>query len=275
MSYHSEKGGRKMRKLLSLEVFSIIMVLTLGPTLAQAFNSAAHIYIAEGMFPDCNRKTDLYYGSIAPDFALFLSDEEAKDFIHRGDIDLRRYARTSTRRAFAEGWMTHRGADDQADLYIDSKTPALVDYLLTDESFAYYGWGDDEAEKLAHHAIEKAIDLLLKYHIDPKLPKKLMKAALFRSWEDRFLLAKVYVWRTNTIDWLTLARTELSFRTLESQYATVLALPNPIDKAALAELGAQLIWRMFGIEVSPVHLQYILEETIRLCEGDYMDAFSP
>ena len=71
LSSFYKKGGRKMKKLLNVRIPVIVMILTLAPTLTQAFNSAAHIYIVERVFPDCGRKVDLRYGSIGPDVALF------------------------------------------------------------------------------------------------------------------------------------------------------------------------------------------------------------
>ena len=261
-----------MKRIFEIGIFSIVMVLTVGPTLAHAFNSAAHIYIVEEVFPDCGRETDLHYGSVAPDLALFVTDptrwSTAKEDTHIDYRNLLPYARTSTQRAFAKGWLTHGLADDIADSYIASKTDELVDYLKLYDWWDEYDWSDEEAAQLAHHAIEKAIDLLLKYE-HPELAKELFKAVLFRSWQDRFLLTKVFVWEERRTDWSTLAATELAFRRLAIQYAMVLALPNPVDKEALAELGVQLAREMFEIEVSREVFLDILDEAIDLCEEDY------
>ena len=129
----------------------------------------------------------------------------------------------------------------------------------------------DQNAEFAHYAIEVAMDLLLKMNDDRKLGKKLLKADLLRSWQDRFFLVKVFVWKGKRTDWLTLATTELTFRNLIARYAMALVLPGPLDKKALAELGAQLAWEMYGIEVSPEELQGILEHAIELCENDYKD----
>jgi hypothetical protein len=72
-------------------------------------------------------------------------------------------------------------------------------------------------------------------------------------------------------DWLTVATTELTFRNLIGHYAMALVLPGPLDQKALGELGAQLAWEMYGIEVSPEERQGILEHAIELCENDYKD----
>jgi hypothetical protein len=99
--------------------------------------------------------------------------------------------------------------------------------------------------------------VLLKMKDDRKLGKKLLKADLLRSWQDRFFLVKVFVWKGKRTDRLTVATTELTFRNLIGRYAMALVLPGSLDQKALAELGAQLAWEMYGIEVSPEELQGI------------------
>jgi hypothetical protein len=101
----------------------------------------------------------------------------------------------------------------------------------------------------AHYVIEATIDLLLKGD-DPALPGKLFFANLFRSWQDRSLLMRVYVWRwwQRRTDWLTLATAELTFRQLVNRCAMALMLPAPIEAQALAELGAELASELFGLE---------------------------
>jgi len=50
-----------------------------------------------------------------------------------------------------------------------------------------------------------------------------------------------------------------------------LALPSPYDQVALAELGAQLAWEMYGIDVTPEEVGMLLEAAVGWCEGDYED----
>jgi hypothetical protein len=124
----------------------------------------------------------------------------------------------------------------------------------------------------AHYVIEATIDLLLKDD-DPTLPGKLFFVNLFRSWQDRNLLIKVYVWREDRTDWLTLAIAEWTYRQLVNRYATALMLPAPWDEEALAQLGAALASELFGLDgITPrMLLEDILPAAIALCESDYQN----
>jgi len=263
----------RMKKLLKIGAFLIAVTLTLAPTLAQAFNPAAHIYIADQVFKDCSRKINLYYGSIAPDLAMYVTMPAkwptAFDDTHHDYIDLRSCALGSTQKAFAKGWLTHNeewGADHYAHGtegnpgYVIEKAELLLDQtdLLSDNDIDF-----------AHYAIEVAIDLLVKKNDDPNLGGKLLISNLFRSWQDRHLLVKVLVWKKRRTDWLTLATAELTFRNLVGRYALALAISSLEDKGVLVELGVQLAEEMYEIEVTPAEVMAILNAAIMLCEDDY------
>jgi len=276
-----------MKKLLKSGIFFMVMVLILAPTLVQAFNSLAHIYIAEQIFPDCYRKIDLGYGSIKPDLAMFVpewgiwegEDDDARinayEDTHINYADLGPYVWpwSSAQQAFAKGWATHPVADYYADLYIYSKMYEISgepsDFL---EGIAEaLGWDWVGAEKLAHHAIEKAIDLLLKDDDDTALPKKLWKSVQYHSRQDHHLLVKVFVWKYKRTNLLTLATTESVFCGWTSLYAMALSLPYPWDQEALIKLGVQMAPEIYGVEVSAEILRDALACAIELCKSDYMD----
>jgi len=112
-----------MKTLRKAGTFLIAITLILAPSFVQAFNPAAHIYIADQVFEYCGRKIELYYGSIAPDLAMYVAMPEkwltAFDDTHHNYIDLRSYAFGSTQKAFAKGWLTHNeewGADYYAHI---------------------------------------------------------------------------------------------------------------------------------------------------------------
>lgn len=262
-----------MKKLLKSGILLMVMTLTLGPTLVHSFNSATHIYIAEQVFPNCADKINLYYGSIAPDLALYVSNQDkwstAFDDTHYDYKDLRPYAWSSIQKAFAKGWLTHNeewGADHYAHIeYTINGVTSYKGYVIEKAESLYEETGLDPG--FGHFVIEIAIDLLLK-NDDPKLGEKLLGANLLRSWQDRNLLANVLVWRTRMTDWATLASAELTFRDLVGRYAMAYALPSPYDKCALAKLGVQLAEEMYEITVTEKHLQSILETALDLC-SDY------
>ncbi|GBE37035.1 hypothetical protein BMS3Bbin07_01193 [bacterium BMS3Bbin07] len=264
-----------MKKLFKTGLFLIVLSLTLGLSSAYAFNSATHLYIAEQVFKDNNiNNINLYYGSIAPDLSLYVATPEnwstAFEDTHYTYIDLRPYAVGFTQKAFASGWLTHNedwGADHCA--HIEYPLGSNKGYVVEKAEELSYQTGLDP--EFAQLAVEVAIDLLLRNNDDPRLGEKLLKADLLRSWKDRYLLVKVLVWKERRTDWLTLATAELTFRDLVGRYAVGLALPDPQNKEALAELGAQLAGERYGIEVSPAEVLNLLELAIGLCEGDYKE----
>jgi hypothetical protein len=275
------KEEGKMRKLLKSGIFLMVMVLILAPTLVQAFNSLAHIYIAEQIFPDCYRKIDLGYGGIKPDLAMFVpewgiweGDHDARsnayEDTHFTYADLRSYAWpwSSAQKAFAKGWLTHGIADSYADEYITEKEDQLVGCVKA----LHPTWEPSPAEEsaLAHHAIEKAIDLLLKYNDDTALPKKLCKCVQYHSRQDHSLLVKVFVWKHKRTNLLTLATTESVFCGWTSLYAMALSLPYPWDQEALVRVGVQMAPMVYGVEIPHEILQDALKCAIDLCYEDYM-----
>ena len=263
-----------MEKLLKSGIFLMVMTLTLGPTLVHSFNSATHIYIVEQVFQNCIDKINLYYGSIAPDLALYVANQDRwlNPFgeTHYDYKDLRPYARNSIQKAFAKGWLTHNeewGADHYAHIeYPIQSDSSGKGYVIEKAEYLSSQTGLDP--EFAHFVIEVAIDLLLK-NDDPKLGEKLLGANLLRSRQDRNLLANVLVWQERRTDWVTLASAELTFRNLVGRYAMAFALPSPYDKYALADLGVKLAEEMYGITtVTEDQLLYILETALNLC-SDY------
>lgn len=276
-----------MKKGIKLGSLLIIIALTLTPISSDAFNPLAHIHIADIACPDCSPKIDYYYGSIAPDIAWSIADLGLRLVLGTDthNRDLSSFAVGTKQEAFARGWLTHSenadtpGADyfahiaytrngdenpsfpgyviEKADLLIKALAVSLPELELTPE--------------FAHYVIEATIDLLLK-EVDPTLPGKLFFANLFRSWQDRNLMMKVYVWSEGMTDWLTWAMAELNFRQLVNKYAIALMLPAPKDRLALAQLAKELASEMFDLEITvQTLLEDILPIATDLCEEDYYD----
>ena len=279
----TERRRGKMKRIGKSTVVLVAVALAFAPIPVKAFNPATHLYIAERVFADCGERIDLWYGSIAPDLALYVAIPEnwitSFNDTHYDYMDLVDSASSPVQKAFAQGWLSHNeewGADYYAHIRYSPPGISLVHY---NEECGYgyvtckAAWLAALAEippDLAHFAIEVAVDLLLK-NIDPKVGAKLLVANLFRSWQDRLMLTKVLVWQEKRTDWGTLAATEVTFRNLVHRYAMALALPSPNDQEALAELGAQLAGEMFGVDdVSPEEIAVILETALELCEADYI-----
>ena len=274
-----------MKRLLKLGIPLLVMIAALGPSLSQAFNSGAHVYIAEQVapkvFPFTFDKTDLYYGSIAPDISSYVTSPGiwANGFCetHYGFTKLTYPWWNLIQKAFAQGWQIHNerypwGADYWAhgtcsvcqttcnyDGYVNQKASVLIQTvpLLV---------GHPE---LAHFAIEVVIDLLLVDNKDHTLGEKLLGAALFRSPEDLKLLTNTFVGLPRGGTTLaTLSSAESTFRNLVINYATALTLPEPLRMGVLGQLGVQVAQGM-GVTIESDDVQMILQAALGLCKNDY------
>jgi hypothetical protein len=275
-----------MKKVIKLGSLLILIAITLTPASSDAYNPLAHIYIAENACPSCCPKIDYYYGSIAPDIALYVANPAkwptSFNDTHEDEdtIDLSSFASGSSQMAFAMGWLTHGqnidtpGADYFAHIAYSHNPPSYPTpegYVIEKAKQLQAAYSADLDLNFAHYVIETTIDLLLKRNNDSALPGKLFFANLFRSWQDRNLLMKVFVWNwaDRKTDWLALATAELTFRQLVNRYATALMLQAPNDASALAQLGTQLASEMYGLNIQPDFLlNTILPAAIDLCKED-------
>ena len=254
-------------------IFFIIVVIASGQIQVYAWCPATHIYIADEVFPDRDRKVDLWYGSIAPDLVAWVSHPRKwptsfRD-THYNYIDLRGHATNPQTVAFAAGWLTHN-EEWGADYYAHIEDPFGVrrGYVVRRARELHREFPDLRQE-FAHWVVEIAVDLLLKNNVDHTLGKKLLTAAVFRSRLDQLLLSKVLIGEEDRTDWITLASAETAYRMLLIRYARALALPSPGDEQAIVELGVQLAGEVYGIEVTAEKLFEILRFAMGLCEGDY------
>lgn len=279
-----------MKKLLTLGIFLVVMATALGPSPSQAFNSAAHVYIAEQVaprvFPFTFDRTDLYYGSIAPDISSYVTPPEiwANGFCetHYAFTKLTYPWWNLIQKAFAQGWQIHNerypwGADYWAhgtcsvcpsscnyNGYVNQKAAELI--LINSIQPIL-----DNHFELAHFAIEVAIDLLLVDHKDQDLGKKLLGAALFRSPEDLKLLTKTFVGLpTGGTTFAALSSAETTFRNLVISYATALTLSEPLRMGVLGQLGVQVAQGM-GVTIESDDVQMILQAALELCKDDYYE----
>jgi hypothetical protein len=264
-------------KKVALTVFFVSLALVLSVIPAQSFNPAAQLYIADHLFPNLANKTDLYYGSIAPDLAMYTDVAKwPNSFLdtHYTYINLIN-PQGANQKAFAKGWFTHNeinGADHYAHGIYDPNTGYYIGGYVTIQAHALLGlMGLDfppyQYLDFAHFAIEAAIDLLLKQEHDPSLSTKLFLANLLRSPLDRELLTKVLVVQNRETDWINLITTELTFRNLVYKYSTALALSNLSNKNALITLGVQLAQQEFGITATPEYLRQVFDAAIGLCQA--------
>ena len=262
-----------MNKLFKLAGVLLIIGLVFCPLPGQAYNSAAHIYIADHVFPFAFDKVNLFYGAIAPDISLYVEHPENWpdyfDDTHYDYIKLPFSWWKAGQYAFAKGWQTHNeiwGADHYAhgtapvyNGYVIGKAVYLAGLIPPLNNPPYY--------ELAHFAVETAIDLLLIENDDPYLGEKLLGAALLRSQADIDLLIKTFV-GSGATDSHALIAAEGFFRELVINYGTALSLPQPLRMWALGELGVQVAGQM-GVVITSAEVQEILQAAGDICQDDY------
>ncbi len=176
-----------MKNLVKLTVSLFIILAILNPIQGQAFNPAAHIYIAgkvaKQVWPFIFDKTDFYYGTVAPDLSSY-TDNWPLGFCetHYRYIRLPYPWWNLIQKAFAQGWQIHNekwGADLYAHGNCQYSSPCSLQNCDYDgyvpvqagilaETFSA-STGNTillDHPDLAHFAIEVAIDLLLVDHQD-------------------------------------------------------------------------------------------------------------
>jgi hypothetical protein len=269
-----------MTRILKLNIFLISFLTLLLPTLTQSFNPVTHIYIAEKVFPEWGYNFDLYYGSLAPDIAMYVMQAEkwstAYEDTHRDFIHLTPRMRSQAQRAFKDGWLTHNGVWG-ADYYAHGEFPEseggyviikAADLLHEIGSIS----GDYEKDRaFAHAVIEAAIDLLLRTE-HPELGLKLVGAITSRSSEDRDLLIKTFIrnWKNKRTDLLTFTLAEHTFRDVVLQYASAINSSNLDDMSPMGELGSMLALEVYGIDITSDEMIDLLQVAVSLCQEDYL-----
>lgn len=270
-----------MKTKLLITCLAALAIVVLGFSEGQAFNPATHIYITEHVYPYYAWSIDLAYGSIAPDIDQYVADptkwETAYEDTHQKYSDLTQSAIGLTQKLFAVGWRSHGeicGADLYAhfvDPFTGEKTGGYVARMSLVLMEVLKEAGVPVPEDVAHFAVETAVDLLMRNYVDHSLGQKVLRASLFRSWEDRNLLTRVLVLRDHRTDFVTLAAAELTFRTIIQRYGSALALPNPLNVDAIAALGAELSQELFGQPATKEQLLGILTAAMAVCG----DTFGP
>lgn len=259
--------------ILSSVLLLIVIIHFTKPLQCDAFNSATHVYIADQVantaFPLTFDRTDFYYGSIAPDMALFADLSKWPYGFCETHYQFTRlpYAWWKFgQRAFAQGWQIHNEMKSWgADLYAHGTCESFencVNMVCTYDGYVVIRASEladiypvlKNYPDLAHTTIEVAIDLLLIDDWDPFLGRKLLRAALFRSSEVPKLLSKTPF----STDYQTLYSAEAAFRNLVTYYAFVLCLPYDYRMEMMALLAAQLAVEM-EIPTSDINLAIIRE----------------
>ncbi|NWG03767.1 MAG: hypothetical protein HXY44_13020 [Syntrophaceae bacterium] len=263
-----------LNRMVSLTLFLVLLL----PGLAQSFNPAAHIYIAENVFPEWGYNLDLYYGSFAPDISMYVLQPEkwptGYEDTHRDFIYLKPNRLSQAQKAFKDGWLIHNGVWG-ADFYAHGNFPESEEGYVIDrakrllESFGPISGDFTKDREFAHSIVEAAIDLLLKNEY-PELGPKLIEASTSRSPEDLGLMLKAFVWnrKNKRTDWLTLTSAERIFLNFVRQYADAFNSSHLNDLDPMSELGANLASRIYDISIEPNEVKVLIQLAISLCEQE-------
>jgi hypothetical protein len=212
---------------LGLVLVLMVVTVTIAGVRIQAWNPATHIYIAQKVYPAYAQRTDLWYGAIAPDMAMYvptgLSWDSAFWDTHWTAIDLRPWAWNTAQRIFAKGWVTHNemyGADHYAHGYPPLYLAGYVTFRANILAALAHISPD-----LAHYAIETAVDLRMNTTVNSNLAVQLQGVALTPPPSAQVLLTRALVWwPLQRTDFETLAMTRAAFNGVVAAYA--LALMN-------------------------------------------------
>ncbi len=262
----------------------ITVVVCAGPTLAFAWGSATHAYLAKelGHEPGVMNLQEMY-GSVLPDMFNLMFGYEHQDYLwnetHYQFMKVVEEAKSDESMAFAFGFASHNedwGADLTAHIssitanpeegYVITKKKILAPQLrlgimlfLNANGIAYTPELLEEfALRIADSAVESAVDLLVSQNEDTQIGRRMQVAAKLRSPFVPMLLSRAYakdfageagIIVEEAI--LMVVETEETFKEYMELYGEILAQENAID--LMAEQGAQLAEQMleeeYGITV--------------------------
>ena len=227
-----------MRHSLRLGVVLVVMVVTvvLVGARIQAWNPAAHIYIAQKVYPAYAASPDLVYGAIAPDMAMYvpagMNWDSAFWDTHWTAIDLRPWAWNAAQRTFAKGWVTHNEMY-AADHYAHGYPPLYLAGYITLRANLLAA-AAQIAPDLAHMAIETAVDLRMQ-NAHPHLAGLAQSVASAPPSSARAVLTRAMVWwPLQRTDFQTLAVTQQAFNHV---VVRVCGRPGSIGAAGLPAHG--------------------------------------
>jgi hypothetical protein len=195
-------------KTRAVAVGMLLATLLTFSTEAFSWGNATHTYINDNL----GRKGAFYntneiYGGLAPDIFGFMFDDPAllqylNALTHEHAAKVWDAARTKTEKAIAYGFVSHNekwGIDltahksgltyGTADGYIIAKANELLALAPLPPELMI---PDEIARVIYHYVVEIGVDIIVKEHLDRHVGQKMAAAALLRSPEVGFLLARAY-----------------------------------------------------------------------------------
>jgi hypothetical protein len=276
----------------------VVELCLAGPVFG--YGAATHTYMAHRLGSEFGlMDLEEMYGAVLPDMFNLLFDQPYQGYLWTEThyefmklVDLGRFGR---RKALAFGFASHNeewGADQGHLGYIAEKQEALAsmveDYVVVFLMASGLGWEEAEAvgaevlPVVAESAVESAIDLLIAQNEDPQVGARMLAAAGARGPFVPWLLCRAYAQDFAEREGMNrleasgiIVETERQFREYMLLYGSILCQGDALE--AMAEQGAEVAERLlagrygYDIDVPPAVTAYLLEEAMRLVEGDYAE----
>jgi hypothetical protein len=302
------KGGNKMETKKNTVRFLAmgLIFLVVGFFSSEAFSwgFATHAYIADHLGKTKkNQNADEIYGSVAPDTFNYLFDRPdylgfLADQTHVEVTKLWNVSNQGLGKSLAYGFASHNdlwGADStahhqrltfgQAEGYVIAKATDLAGILKQIPEYAALGVPDDLTFEISHELVEDGIDILVK-SLDPSIGQKLSSSALSRTSNFPVLLTKAYARDFSqfaAISYLDASKfiiaAEKEFRQRIVYYGQALMQDDATAIQLISEGTAEvatIFLEAYGITPPPSEvivslLEFGIEQSIGLCEGDFAD----
>ena len=284
---------------MSISGLMATIILCTTARLTFGWGAATHTYIAKELGSQQGvMNLQEMYGAVLPDMFNLMFGYSYKEYLwnetHYEFMKVVEKENAPLTQAFAYGFASHNeawGADHTAHGgYVTAKTDILSPFLKTKikEFLAAYGITPDPivldqlASRIAHNAVESAVDLLISRNEAPYIGMHLLLAAQSRSPAIPELLRKAYSkdfayeagisFREATV---IIVQVESQFEEYMELYGGILTQANAVDLMAVhgAKLAELILQKEYGISVDipPVLMKFCLTAAVMVVKNDYSD----
>ncbi len=282
---------------MSISGLIATVILCTPATLTFGWGAATHTYLAKELGSQGGiMNLQEMYGAVLPDMFNMMFGYSHKEYLwnesHYEFMKVVEEATLPLTKAFVYGFASHNeawGADQTAHGgYVSAKTDILSPLLKTkiQDFLAAHGISldpillDQLASRIAHNAVESAVDLLVSRNEAPYIGMHLLLAAKSRNPLIPPLLCKAYSedfayeagisFQEATV---ILVKAERQFGEYMELYGGILMQANAADLMAVqsAKLAELILQKEYGISVSvpPVLMKFCLNAAVMVAKNDY------
>ncbi len=285
----------------SMSISGLIATVILCTTARLAFGwgAATHTYLAKELGSQQGiMNLQEMYGAVLPDMINLMFGYSYQEYLwnetHYEFMKVVEEAKLPISKAFAYGFASHNedwGADHTAHGgYVTAKTDILSPLLKIKIKDFLVAHGispdpillDQIASRIAHNAVESAVDLLISQNEAPYIGMQLSLAAKSRAPSIPKLLRKAYSkdfayeagisFREATI---IIVNAERQFEEYMELYGGILMQANAMNLMAVqgAKLAELILEKEYGISVNvpPVLMKFCLNAAVIVVKNDYSD----